>query len=262
MKIEGVEGIELTGWTRIFNEGDRGDFAWDRGGRLYARPGDATYQSLSSAERGQLRLNGEAVVEIDIRASHLHIVYALRGQSLANQVREFDEKGQFEEVDPYQVGDLPRAVVKTWVTVTLGAGEPPEKWPGKAVTDLKEDPGIDLKGYPPADVGQAILSRHPVLRDLSGISWARLQFIESQAIVATMLQLMRDHRIPALPVHDSLIVPRSAYHVADYLLEEEIKSVTGQRPLPLKLSIPRTDLPKPKDTPYWDFLRENLWSNF
>ena len=44
------------------------------------------------AERGQLRLDGEAVVEIDIRASHLHIVYALRGQSLAQHVREFDER--------------------------------------------------------------------------------------------------------------------------------------------------------------------------
>ena len=69
---------------------------------------------------------------------------------------------------------------------------------------------------------------------------------------------MRDHRVPALPVHDSLIVPRSAYHVADFLLTEEIKAVTGQRPLYLKLSLPWTELPKPKETPYWAFLRENL----
>ena len=61
------------------------------------------------------------------------------------------------------------------------------------------------------------MNRHPVLRDLTGITSAKLQFVESKAIVATMLRLKRDHDIPALPVHDSLIVPRSAYHVADFL---------------------------------------------
>lgn len=254
VKIEGVEGIELTGWTRGFNEGDHEGFAWDRGGRLYGRPGDATYQSLSSAERGRLLLDGEPVVEIDIKASHLHIVYALRGQSLAQHLRELDRSTDSDELDPYQVADLPRAVVKAWVTVTLGAGEPPKKWPRKAIEDLG-----DLRGYPPAEVGQAVLNRHPALRGLSGISWAKLQFIESQAIVGTMLKLMRDHGIPALPVHDSLIVLRSAYHVADLLLEKEIKSVTGQSPLPFKALTPRTELPRPEDTPYWGFLRENLW---
>lgn len=259
VKIDGVEGIELTGWTRIFNQGDQSDFAWDRGGRLYARPGNANYQSLPSSQRGQLRINGEAVVEIDIRASHLSLVYALKGQSLASHVRVFDERGFSTEGDPYQVGDLPRAVVKTWVTITLGKGEPPRRWSPMAVQDLREQQGLDLTGYRAADVGSAVLDRHPVLRDLTRITWAKLQFIESQAIVATMLRLKRDHGIPALPVHDSLIIPQSAYHVADLLLHDELKEVAGQHPLPFKTSVPLSELPEPEKTPYRDFLKVSLW---
>lgn len=258
-RIEGVEGIELTGWTRIFNQGDQPGFAWDCGGRLYARPGDATYQSLSQAERARLQIDGEAVVEIDIRASHLSILYALQGQSLASHVRVFDEHGFSTEADPYQVDDLPRAVVKSWVTITLGAGRPPRRWPRDAVTALREERGIDLKAYRLAEVGRAILDRHPILQDLDGISWAKLQFIESQAILATMLRLKRDHGIPALPVHDSLIVAQSAYWVADFLLAEELQRVTGQRPLRFKPSLPINELPQPEATPYWSFLKANLW---
>ena len=98
--------------------------------------------------------------------------------------------------------------------------------------------------------GQAILNRHPVLRISTGISWAKLQFIESQAIVATMLRLKRDHDIPALPVHDSLIVPRSAYHVADFLMEKRSESPSPAKvPLHFKPSVPGPSYPGSKTRP-------------
>lgn len=46
-----IEGTEFTGFTRIFNESDHPDFAWNRGGRLYANPRQGSYQSLSKEER-------------------------------------------------------------------------------------------------------------------------------------------------------------------------------------------------------------------
>ena len=74
-----------------------------------------------------------------------------------------------------------------------------------------------------------------------------------------MLRLKRDHGIPALPVHDSLIIPQSAYHVADLLLHDELKEVAGQHPLPFKTSVPLSELPEPEKTPYRDFLKVSLW---
>jgi hypothetical protein len=39
-------------------------------------------------------------------------------------------------------------------------------------------------------------------------------YIESEAVIGSMLTLMRDHQVPSLPVHDSLIVPASKFNVA------------------------------------------------
>jgi hypothetical protein len=39
--------------------------------------------------------------------------------------------------------------------------------------------------------------------------WSDLMWIESQAILRTMLDLKRNYQVPSYPVHDSLIVPKS-----------------------------------------------------
>jgi hypothetical protein len=61
------------------------------------------------------------------------------------------------------------------------------------------------------DVAQQMLAAFPALKELEGHSniWADLQFIEAEAIVSTMLILMRIHRVPSLSMHDGIIVPRS-----------------------------------------------------
>ena len=43
--------------------------------------GEENYQMLPAAERAQMRINGELVAELDIRASFLTILYAQRGQA-------------------------------------------------------------------------------------------------------------------------------------------------------------------------------------
>jgi hypothetical protein len=247
VRVEG-EGIQFTGWTRIFNEGDQKGFAWDRGGRLYARP-QGSYQELSKDERLKLTIDGERVVEIDIRCSHLSIVYGLKGISPYQHFRSYGDDGYWTLADPYLIGDLPRAVVKAWVTITLGAGKPPRRWSKKAIERLTEEQ-VDLKAYDVKQVGAAVLERHPVLADLGDISWAKLQFIESQVIVRTMLRLKREHAIPALPVHDSLIVPRQAWWVAGRMLQEVYEAVLGHKPMVPKLTPPMDELPGPLSTRY------------
>jgi hypothetical protein len=65
-----ISGGEHHGYTRNFNNA-----SWKKGGRLYSVGGG--YQQMSPPEkRLQMTINGEAVAEIDIKASHLTIYHA------------------------------------------------------------------------------------------------------------------------------------------------------------------------------------------
>jgi len=61
-------------------------------------------------------------------------------------------------------------------------------------------------------------------------SWAELMYLESAAVVATMLRLKREYQVPSLSVHDRLIVPLSKQEVAERVLSEEYTKVTKARP--------------------------------
>jgi hypothetical protein len=47
-----------------------------------------------------------------------------------------------------------------------------------------------------------------------GIRWSRLMYEESEGIIEVMRHL-NNHNVPALPVHDSLIVPSSARELTE-----------------------------------------------
>jgi hypothetical protein len=55
-------------------------------------------------------------------------------------------------------------------------------------------------------------------------------FSESRVIISTMLRLAREHNIPAVPVHDSLIVPRSKEEIAERVLDEQFAQIIGVKP--------------------------------
>jgi hypothetical protein len=86
--------------------------------------------------------------------------------------------------------------------------------------------------YPLKMIRQKALDKFPVLKtwgERKG-AWAELMYHESVAVVSTMLRLKREHGIPSLSVHDSLIVPISKREVAQELLSEEYFQVTKTRP--------------------------------
>ena len=78
----------------------------------------------------------------------------------------------------------------------------------------------ELKQYRVATITEAALARYPALKSwgqpLNGRvhGWADLMWLESAAMISTMLHLKRDHAIPSLSVHDSLIVPASKVDTA------------------------------------------------
>ena len=80
-------------------------------------------------------------------------------------------------------------------------------------------------------VGAMMLEAFPVLQDWDqgGVSWADLMFLESEAVLQTMLTLM-DQGIPGLPVHDSLIVRNTDETVATEALTSAFGEVVGISP--------------------------------
>jgi hypothetical protein len=204
-----LEGFTLEhgthrGFFRCYNNGDRPGFDFDRGGRIYSA-GDESYQSLPSEERLRLTINGEPVAEVDVRASFITILYAMH-------------KLKFEG-DPYVISDLGiegRQAVKMFVSATIGNGAPIEKWSRKHSKDFFEDTGLKLgKRWPLSLVAETTLKKHPMLRKLDQPikgrrrDWSDLMWIESQAILRTMIDLKRNYQVASYPVHDSLIVPKS-----------------------------------------------------
>jgi hypothetical protein len=222
------------GFVRMFANGDRPDFAWDQGGRLYSI-GYGNYQQLPGAPhkeypfcRRDIRINGEPTVELDIKASHLTILHACAGIPLANGP------------DPYVIPGIPRAVVKAFVTMTLGYDRFHRDWTDNAVATYRkksksaESPGgLDLLKYDLSTVRDRVLAAIPILRSWPEgvIRWGDLQYIESVALIETVHSLAMDHDIPALPVHDSIIVGQPGIGVAKEVLSEHYKRSVSSNPL-------------------------------
>jgi hypothetical protein len=201
-----IRGGIHRGYVRIFNLGDDPSFDWNKGGRLYSC-GEDSYQRMSKEDRLRMTINGEAVVELDVRASYLTIFYSLCGRSA-----ELPE-------DPYDLPDVPRSVVKKWIVATFGSNGSFKRWPSELIKDHKEETGKNLKAFPVSAV-RAKVSRHLPLMEQWGqtnTNWADLMYLESQAMVATMIELM-EKGVPSLSVHDSLIVPRTSTELAKTVL--------------------------------------------
>lgn len=218
---QGIEPDNHWVFYRGFNQGDLLDFRWNKGGRLYS-VGAGSYQQQKSAVRGAMTINGEAVVEIDIQASHLTILRHRLGIA-------FDPTD-----DAYEgVPGVPRHVAKAWVVMTLGYDRLHKRWSPEAKRYHIKKGGKDLtKEYPLEKVRAKMLAHLPFMADweTSPIRWGDLQFLESEAVIGAVHELATVHGIPALPVHDSLIVPASHKEKAMEALKASFKKVVGIEP--------------------------------
>jgi hypothetical protein len=195
-----LEGGTHQGFYRGFNLGDHPSFNWNKGGRLYSIGADS-YQRLKQRDRLRMTIDDEPVAEIDIRASYLTILHGKLGVPL-------ETSG-----DLYDVPCFPRDVVKAWLVASLGSKDHLKRWPPKQAQTFIEDTGRNLsQTYPIKAVRAAMIAKHPVLAQWGqvDIDWADLMFAESEAVIGSMVHLITVFQIPSLPVHDSLIVPRSA----------------------------------------------------
>jgi hypothetical protein len=240
--------IKHIGWVRKFHLAHLPDFRWNKGGRLYSQPPtkDANYQNVDEDTRLEMRIDGESVVEIDIGSSYLTIFYAWNDQQLD------PEKDAYEGI----LGDtdLDRIVAKSWINASFGNGALLSKWSKDLKKDLQDKlvrkgmapSAFDPNHYPVKMIKKRVLQRHPLLERWGGKIRGRvrdygdLMFTESEVVIGTMLVLKREHGVPSMPVHDSLIVPHTKRKLAEQLLKDQFRRKTGV--------VPRLDVSSP-----WDF---------
>jgi len=233
-----ITGIHFRGMRRIFNDGDQDGFRWQWGGRFFSIPGGVVHESLGGeTRRKRIKINGEAVGEVDISASHLTLYHALLGEP-------FDTS-----TDPYAAAGWDRELLKRWTAHAFGAGTTGlTRWGKEAVKHYQTvKPGGVLKDdYPIKAARNAMLARHPTLRRLesTGLSSIEIQFHETEILKGALAILRKRHGVPALPVHDSLVVPGSKLAAAKAALEEAFSAYIATE---LKITSAITPMVKLKD---------------
>ena len=161
-----IDGAGFSGYRRLFNDGDVEGFDFQWGGRVYA-VGDHSYQGMKQQDRARMMIGGEEVVEIDINASYLTILHGISGFALP------------ERDDIYDISGIDRAIVKAWITSTIGHHSFHSRWPKNALAEIN-DVGIDKpKSMTMAYLQPTILDQFPMLSDWPSqkITWADLMFI-------------------------------------------------------------------------------------
>jgi hypothetical protein len=160
---------------RVFNRS-----SFDKGGRLYG-----WWQSLSSADRRYILLNGEPVLEPDYAQIHAQIIYALKGISLIG--------------DAYETGEFPR----DWGKKAFNIGINAKNHLG-AIAAVSEELKISRRNA--SKLLDTVTAKHRQVVDIfcsdAGVGLMKIDAdITLQAVRHCQAQ-----GIPVLPVHDSLIV--------------------------------------------------------
>lgn len=181
---------------------------FDHGGR-YA--GGFWMQMPKKARFEALRIDGERVVELDFHQLHPNIAYAIAGEPVP-------------EGDLYKITGLeavPRRARKKLVNAMFwDEGERASLMKGS-----RECFPAHINGRKAVALVEA---QHPAIAHLlSNGAGARIMGIESQIITRVMLDLI-DDGITALPIHDAILVPSSKAFLAQRVMEDAYRAITGQ----------------------------------
>jgi hypothetical protein len=212
----------------VLLKGDKGT-RWDRGGRLF---GDGFWLTLASSRRGNIRIDGELVSDLDFSSMFARLAYAQLGVEAPSG-------------DLYAIPGLEgyRTGVKLAFNVLLfdGKGQR-KKWPevmGIGLgddADAKRDPnsraaqcdGLLPAGWEdPKRLRDAILEGHPALKKAFGRGLGYgLMFTESRVLLAVLLELIK-RGIVALPMHDGLLCAQSRKEEVAEVMRETATEITG-----------------------------------
>lgn len=187
---------------RIFNNG-----CWTEGGRLF----HGFWETMPrEVRRSALRIQGEAVANVDFSQLFPRLCYALAG-------------ARPEMADLYDIegNGLHRAGWKKMLNALLFHRRDMKQWPEGA----REEFG---PGWKCSDAVARIKQRHGAIAYLfsTGIGF-KLMYTESQILMDALPRLFAAG-IVALPLHDSVLVAASKAQAAKAILEDAYCRLTGQ----------------------------------
>lgn len=173
-------------------------------GRLYG----GFWMILPEAERRHLRIDGEPVADLDFTAMFPTLAYIRAGFSPP-------------EGDPYAIRGLEahRGAAKAAMSALLSSG-PLRSLPPRVREELPE-------GWTLAKLREAVTDLHPALsgsleQDLS----LEFMFIESRILMAALRDLM-SQGVPALPMHDGMMVPAGKAKAGRRAMEHASRAICG-----------------------------------
>jgi hypothetical protein len=174
---------------RVFNRG-----SFKKGGRLYG-----WWQGLRAAERAQLFLNKQLVLEPDYRQLHAAIIYAQRELPLTG--------------DAYETAEFPRAFGKMAFNIAINA----KTYRGAVLAVANE---LELDRVTASKLLRVICAKHKAISDIfcSDLG-VRLMKIDSDITLCAVQQCHRKG-MAVLPVHDSLIVPETNAEEAGEIMRD------------------------------------------
>ena len=181
---------------------------WEHGGRFYAHGmfDMVDYQQLSKEKRSTIKINGENTAEVDYSCLHLSMIYAKYGKQL-----EGDAYGWYND----------RAVAKLVTIIVLNTDSAREAM--YAISTALNNCSLDHARW----LISCMQKHHKEIQNYFYISASRgLQYTDS-VIMGRVLKSLHKRNIPALPVHDSVIVPEKYKKVAIRIMKEQYKQVTG-----------------------------------
>lgn len=174
-------------------------------GRLYG----GFWMILPEAERQHLRINAEPVADLDFSAMFPSLAYIRAGHPPPDG-------------DPYAIQGLEthRSAAKAAMSALLSSG-PLRSLPPRVRDELPA-------GWTLARLRKAVIELHPILADsLEQDLSLEFMFTESRILMIALLDLMR-REIPALPMHDGMMVPASNADIAIAVMRKASFEVCGQ----------------------------------
>ncbi len=200
---------------------------FDQGGRLFG----GFWMAMKSDRRAGIRINSEPVVELDYSSMFTRLAYATLGASppagdLYAIDGASDHRSGIKMAMNIFLFDTNLSRSKWPSEIGVGMGSDREAFDGTVPAATAYD-GLLPKGWTVAVTRKAILKQHPALKPAWGRGLGyRLMFEESRIMLA-VLESLRAQNIPALPLHDALLVPRSSSLTARLAMEQLSKQITG-----------------------------------
>ncbi|MBN1175341.1 hypothetical protein JXA48_01730 [Candidatus Woesearchaeota archaeon] len=201
---------------RVFNQS-----SFTKGGRLYG----SEVQGLPKVIRHEIKINDESVVEPDYSTLHLRMLYHRKNIYPS-------------ETDLYSFGDEgTRKLNKAVTNIMLNSGD--EESAIKAIArefgsnhELKEEFGDEISTHVRIrEIISAFRTAHPNIEEFffTGVG-LDLQF-EDSSIMLEILDELVTKNIPAIPIHDSVMVGISHQEEVMNLMIEKYEEKLGFKPV-------------------------------